>query len=86
MTQIVEKGNIPRDYYAASLDNGSLVMEPRCACGNILDEDYFCEKCHRKCRCNEIICHDGATLEMVNHFIRKSSQFSGYKARLVGDG
>ena len=48
MTQIVEKGNIPRDYYAASLDNGSLVMEPRCACGNILDEDYFLREMPQK--------------------------------------
>jgi hypothetical protein len=48
MTQIVEKGNIPRDYYEATLENGSLVMTPYCACGNRLDDDYLCEKCKRK--------------------------------------
>jgi hypothetical protein len=85
MTQIVEKGNIPRDYYETTLDNGSLMMKPYCACGNRLDDDYFCEKCQRECRCHLIICHDEETLALARHYIRKSSQFSGFKAKLAGE-
>lgn len=85
MTDIVEKdNNIPNDYYTATLENGSLVIKPHCACGNRLNEDYFCEKCHRKCYCNQFVCHDEKTLERVKTYIRKSSQFSGFKARLAG--
>ena len=84
MTQIVDKDPAPAtDYYTASLEHGALQLTPHCACGNVLNEDYFCEKCQRKCRCNRIICSDPETLEQVKHYILKSSQFSGFKATLA---
>jgi len=85
MTQIVKKGNSSSDYYEATLENGSLVMTPCCACGNRLDDDYFCEKCKRECRCNLIICQDAVTLDLARHYIRNASQFSGFKATLAGE-
>jgi hypothetical protein len=85
MTRITEKDDTPNDYYEASLENGSLLMTPRCACGNRLAEDYFCEKCQRKCRCRRVICSDEATLQQVKHYIRNSSQFSGLKAVLTAE-
>ncbi|OQY03488.1 MAG: hypothetical protein B6I22_11545 [Desulfobacteraceae bacterium 4572_123] len=87
MTPIIEKdlpANAP-DYYEASLENGSLVMKPYCACGNSLDEDYFCEKCNRKCHCNLIICDNEETIELVKRYARKSSKFSGFKTKLADD-
>jgi hypothetical protein len=83
MTEIIEKNNIPSDYYEASLENGSLVMQPFCACGNDLNENYFCEKCSRKCQCRQVICQDEETLALVRRYIRKSSQFSGLKIKLA---
>ncbi len=80
MTEIVENA---RDYYLASLENNSLQLKPFCSCGNSLSEDYFCETCQRKCRCTLIICSDSAALELARQYIRKSSQFSGFKARLA---
>jgi hypothetical protein len=85
MTTIVEKNNLPRDHYRANLEDGSLVMKPYCACGNVLNEDYYCEKCQKKCHCNQIICDDEATLQLVKTYIRKSSQFSVFKAKLAND-
>jgi hypothetical protein len=85
MTRIVEKEYIPRDYYEAALENGSLSMKPCCACGNRLDEDYRCAKCRRECRCHLIVCQDEATLDRVRQYIRSASQFSGFKARLAGE-
>ena len=84
MTQIAEKNTPPHDYYEAALENGELVMQPYCACGNALDEDYVCGKCHRRCQCNQILCNDEATLERVKSYIRKSSQFSAFKVKLAG--
>ncbi len=75
-----------KDHYRAYLENGELVMTPFCACGNSLDDNYFCEKCNRQCRCYEIICEDSATLERVQAYIRKSPQFSVYKAHLLNKG
>ena len=83
MTQIVEKGNTPNDYFEAVLENDELVMTPCCTCGNRLDDDYFCERCNRACRCRLVFCRDAATLERVWQYIRKSPQFSGIKARLA---
>lgn len=85
MTKIVEKNTLPRDYYAATLEDGSLVMKPNCACGNALNEDYFCEKCDRRCHCNQIICDSEATLELVNNYIRKSPKLSAFRAKLASD-
>jgi hypothetical protein len=87
MTTIIEKdfpAHAP-DYYEASLENDSLVMKPYCACGNTLDEDYFCEKCNRKCHCNLIICDNEATLKLVKRYARQSSKFSAFKTKLAGD-
>jgi len=83
MTTVIDKNEVPLDYYTATLENGSLQLKPYCACGNSLNEDYFCEKCRRKCRCTRIICSDPEALDLAKRYIRKSSQFSGYKAELA---
>lgn len=85
MTKIIENNNLPRDHYEATLENGSLIMKPYCACGNSLDEDYFCDKCNRRCNCHQIVCNDEAVLELVKNYIRKSSQFSAFKVKLASD-
>jgi len=83
MTKIVEKNTPPSDYYEAALEKGSLVMKPYCACGNALNEDYFCDKCNRRCNCHQIVCDNENTLKLVKNYIRKSSQFSAFKVKLA---
>lgn len=83
MNRETEAQAVEQDCYRAHLENGQLAMAPFCACGNALNEDYFCERCQRKCRCELVICADQATLERVRAYIRKASQFSGFKARLA---
>jgi hypothetical protein len=82
MTEIVEEKRL-RDHYKAEMEHGSLVMKPFCACGNELDEDYFCDKCSKRCHCNEILCDSEATLEVVQDYIRRTAQFGGFRARLA---
>ena len=72
-----------QDYYKATLENGSLVMTPYCACGNVLNEDYFCEKCNRRCHCYHIVCDTPNTLELVQRYIRESPKFTVYTAGLL---
>ncbi|MFP3869341.1 MAG: hypothetical protein ACLFVT_00480 [Syntrophobacteria bacterium] len=84
MTRIVEEKR-PRDHYKATVENGSLVMKPYCACGNLLDEDYLCEKCNRRCHCTEILCDTHATLELVKRYIRQSPQFAAFRAKLASE-
>ena len=84
MTEIAEE-NGPRDHYRATLEDGSLVMKPYCSCGDLLDEDYLCNKCNRKCHCHRIICDTNATLETVKSYMKKSSQFSAFKVRLADE-
>ncbi|MGD2269400.1 MAG: hypothetical protein PVI06_03295 [Desulfobacterales bacterium] len=83
MTKTIENTHLPKDYYTAALLNGELVMTPHCACGNFLNEDYFCEKCNRHCHCYQIVCEDTATLELVQRYIRESSKFAVYTAVLA---
>lgn len=83
MTKIVEKNSPPSDYYEAALEKGSLVMKPYCACGNALNEDYFCDKCNRRCNCRQIVCDNENTLKLVKNYIRKSSKFSAFKVKLA---
>ncbi len=75
-----------KDHYKAHLENGELIMVPYCACGCMLNEDYFCENCGRKCRCYQIYCADAQTLELVQSYIRKSPQFSAYTAHQAEHG
>lgn len=84
MIQNDKKKDPQQDYYEATLENGSLVMKPFCACGNILGEDYFCEQCNRRCHCTQVRCDSEATLELVRRYIMKSSKFSGFRAILSG--
>jgi hypothetical protein len=72
-----------RDYYFATLEEGSLVMEPHCGCGNPLGEKYFCEKCNRQCLCEEILCDSETTLDHVKNLIGNNEMFKSFTARLV---
>ena len=83
MTPVIEENDIPCDHYEATLEKGSLVMEPHCACGNLLNDDYFCDQCKKKCHCRHIVCDNETTLELVKKYVRKSSQFSAFKVKLA---
>ena len=83
MTTVIENNNISPDYYKTTMENGFPVMEPHCGCGNLLNDDYFCVKCNRKCHCRLIVCDNENTLERVKDYISKSSQFSGFEVKLV---
>jgi hypothetical protein len=78
--------NAQQDYYEATLENGSLVMTPHCACGKTLNDDYFCETCNRRCQCYQIVCDNEATLAVVRKYIRTSAQFAVYSATLASEG
>ncbi len=82
MNRNSEKGKPGCDHYKAAIEDGSLVMIPYCACGQALDEDYFCEKCNKKCHCREIFCDNEATLDLIKEYAKKSSQFAGFRIRL----
>jgi hypothetical protein len=83
MTPVIEENDIPCDHYEATLEKGSLVMEPHCACGNPLNDDYFCDQCKKKCHCRHIVCDNETTLKLVKKYVRKSSQFSTFKVKLA---
>ena len=68
--------------YYARLEDGQLVMEPYCSCGNPLDEDYHCDQCDQRCRCTDIMCEDQATLNLVEKYIHTSPKFRNFNAML----
>jgi hypothetical protein len=70
------------DTYYAYIEDGELVLEPYCSCGNRLDEMYFCDACKRHSHPTDILCEDQATLTMVDRYIRTSSKFRKFKAML----
>jgi hypothetical protein len=68
--------------FYAHLEDGQLVMEPYCSCGNPLDETYDCDKCNKHCQCTDILCDDQATLKLVEKYIRTSPKFRKLNAML----
>jgi hypothetical protein len=68
--------------YYAHLEDGELVLEPYCGCGNQLDETYFCDGCKRHSHPNDILCEDEAALTMVDRYIRTSVKFRKFRAML----
>ena len=68
--------------FYAYMEDGQLVMEPYCSCGNPLDENYHCDKCDKHCRCTDILCEDQATLNLVEKYIRTSPKLRNYNAML----
>lgn len=71
------------DYFLASLEEGELVLEPYCACGEALAEQYYCEKCGRQCRCIEILCRDNRTLEYVTECVKSQPCFDKFSCALL---
>ena len=72
-----------RDYFVASMENDSLIMEPHCGkCDAHLEEDYYCEKCRRNCLCLDIYCEAEDVYEKVSNFIRIQPRFKKFKAFL----
>ncbi|NLI81881.1 MAG: hypothetical protein GX443_09375 [Deltaproteobacteria bacterium] len=71
------------DYYWAHAENGELVMEPSCACGTPLEEDYYCPNCQRKCDCRFIACEDVEILQAVERLIRGNPSFRDYQAMVL---
>lgn len=71
------------DYYRAHRENGELVMEPTCACGNALEEDYYCHVCRRECDCTFIACEDVEILLTVEKLIRGNPNFRNFQAQIL---
>jgi hypothetical protein len=68
--------------FYARLEEGRLVMEPYCSCGNQLDEGYNCEKCNKHCQIPDILCEDQATLNLVEKYGRTSPKFRNFNIML----
>ena len=77
-----DKGTTGIGTYFAHLEDGELVLEPYCGCGNQLDETYFCDACKRHCHPADILCEDQATLTTVDRYIRTSVKFRKFRAML----
>jgi hypothetical protein len=67
-------------YFRAALDGDELVMEPYCACGEPLEQDYHCTACDREVRCLEFRCADGAVLTRVLQLMQTNGSFKSFKA------
>ncbi len=70
------------DHFHAYLEDGGLSMEPRCRCGEQLDEKYHCATCNRDCICTTFVCDDDATLAAVKRFIEEQPSFKSFEAVL----
>lgn len=72
-----------QDHFIVKEEDGQFVMEPHCACGNELDEDFFCEACNRKCDCTFFACKDHQSLNMAEKLVHGDPSFKNFKAALV---
>ncbi|UCG21151.1 MAG: hypothetical protein JSU80_00700 [Deltaproteobacteria bacterium] len=77
-----DKNSATLGAFYARVEDGQLVMEPYCSCGNQLDEYYHCDKCNKHSRCTDILCEDQATLNLVEKYIRTSPRLRNFNAML----
>ncbi|SFM96970.1 hypothetical protein [Thermodesulforhabdus norvegica] len=80
LKEIRRKG---RDYFLASWQEGELVLEPHCFCGQELEEDYVCPVCERSCNITCFVCKDPQALAVVEKFIFGHPQFRDFEAYLL---
>lgn len=73
------------DFFRAHIEDGEMIIEPYCACGNPLAEEYFCEKCRRQCSCTEIRCNSREILDYVDHLIHNNASFRNFRSVLEKD-
>ncbi len=71
------------DYLLASMEDGQLVMEPFCSCGNALDENYHCPQCNKVCECKFVACSGAEALAIVEKLIAGNPHFRGFEASLL---
>lgn len=71
------------DYLQASIEDGQLVIEPFCSCGSMLDENYQCPECNRKCDCKFVACEDPQALAIVEKLIAGNPSFRNFEASLI---
>jgi hypothetical protein len=72
-----------QDYLLAYWENGELVMEPFCHCGNALEEDFLCKQCARECDCTFIACKGADALAVVEKLLHSNPNFRNYQASLL---
>lgn len=72
-----------QDYLLVRWEEGQLVMEPACACGNFLDDDYNCKVCGRQCDCTFMACQDPQALSVAEKLIQGNPTFRNFKASLI---
>ncbi len=72
-----------RDHFIVKWEDGQLVMEPHCFCGDELDEDFFCADCNRKCDCAFLACSDALSLSVAEKLIHGDPTFKNFKASLI---
>ncbi|WP_084057774.1 hypothetical protein [Desulfacinum hydrothermale] len=71
------------DYFVAQWEDEQLYMTPHCHCGNVLDEQYYCDQCKRQCTCQVILCRDGQTLNVVEKFLHGNPDFKHFQVHLL---
>lgn len=72
-----------QDYFLARWVDGELSMEPTCACGNLLDEDFTCKECNRKCDCTFIACEDAQSLAVAEKLVAGNPRFRNFRTALL---
>ncbi|MEM5788572.1 MAG: hypothetical protein AAGU11_14765 [Syntrophobacteraceae bacterium] len=73
------------DYLLASIEDGQLILEPFCSCGNLLDEKYHCPECNKVCECRMVACTSAQSLAIVERLVAGNPNFRGFDATLLDE-
>ncbi len=68
-----------RDYFVARVEDGELLMEPFCYCGNPLDDQYYCKPCEHQCSCTFVACADPGATAMMETLVRSRVDFGKFE-------
>lgn len=70
-------------FFLAFWENQELVMEPRCSCGEILEENFYCVKCGKSVDISSFVCRSTDVLPIVEKLMRGNPEFKYFKLYLL---
>lgn len=67
-----------QDYFLARWVDGALSMQPHCACGEVLNDNYCCESCNREADPTFLACVGTTAFSVAQRLIQGNPNFRDF--------
>lgn len=78
-----ELKNKGQAFFLVFSENGELVMEPHCFCGEVLEENFTCVKCRQTPEISCFVCKEHELLPVIEKLMRGHPEFRHFSLYLL---